>query len=1027
MYCSKKMYFAVSEVMRGFLLFAGLTFAIHGQIYAQLSTTSYRALGQPNLRQNGVNLVQGLEMYNPNAIALDGRDGTLHLYISDTRNHRVLAWQDARAFQNGDPPAIILGQPGPQGSGPLGIGIKGFNAPTGLAVDPNTGNLYVSDFNNNRVLRFPAPFSNPGRVEPDAVYGQANFNNVTTDAGRNSLNKPRGLTFDTQGNLWVADSGNHRIIRYNAGALDALAPEADLVIGQRDFTSSGANRSLFVVAANGLDTPAGLAFDRQNNLFVSDFNNARLLRFSQPFTVDSAANVVFGQSSFITKSLPSQASASTLAGPQGMVVDANNNLYVAVPNDNRVLVFAANSASGTPARDIVGQVDFTSTQANPSTFPYASAGSFAGVSDVKVDPDGNLYFADTSNNRIVSFANGAKTATKVWGQLDFRSNGANRVKSGSMDLPFKVAIDYSQSPYALYVSDANNHRILGWRDAVKFRTGDPADFVIGQPDFDTGLANIDTRSSVNPSATSLSSPRGIAIDADGSLYVADGGNNRVLRYPRPTSQSGRITPDLVLGQSSFTSSVSAAVTASSLNLPSGVSVDSEGNIFVADTGNNRVLQFASGSSSGAAAIRVFGQSSFTTGLPSNVPSPQTLSGPQGIFVDAAFSLYVADTGANRVLVFPNTKDGSLTGPSAAIVLGQPRFDTSAVGGGNSGLRTPRDLSLDSAGNIYVADSGNNRVLIFPSLFFLSLSGAVATGVVGQRDFAGLGPNFSASQLGLVTAEGLTTPYGIFVDRRDTLYVSDAGNSRVLHFLKAATITHAANSASGTPLPAGGLASITGAGLSADSEKGSGSPLPMSLAGREVVLNDELSSPLFAVGPDQVDFQVPSAAPIGTARIAIRASDTGELVAGSAAAIAGTSPGLFTDDQVAKGQGRILNQDGSTNGPTNAAVRGSSIKIFGTGQGPVSPAVQDGYSSPSDVNTVAVPTSDAATCLNRQPSVCVAIGSTFGEIQFSGLVPQMVGMWQLTVKVPATAALGNAVGLRVVINGVPSNIVNVAIK
>src|SRR5262245_39159217 len=120
---------------------------------AQVSASAYRVVGQPNLRQNGTNLVQGVELFLPSAVVADARGGVTHLYISDTRNSRVLAWRDARSYQIGDPPTIVLGQPGPQYSRPLGIGARGFNAPLGMAVDPRTGNLYVADFGNNRVLR----------------------------------------------------------------------------------------------------------------------------------------------------------------------------------------------------------------------------------------------------------------------------------------------------------------------------------------------------------------------------------------------------------------------------------------------------------------------------------------------------------------------------------------------------------------------------------------------------------------------------------------------------------------------------------------------------------------------------------------------------------------------------------------------------------------------------------------------------------------------------------------------------------
>src|SRR5690242_7669837 len=112
-------------------------------LQAQVSSTAYRALGQADLRRNGLNGVQGVELNGPLGIAVDNRNGQSRIYISDSLNSRVLAWADANSYQIGEPPALILGQPGPQYSIPLGIGTKGFNGPFGLAVEPATGNLYV--------------------------------------------------------------------------------------------------------------------------------------------------------------------------------------------------------------------------------------------------------------------------------------------------------------------------------------------------------------------------------------------------------------------------------------------------------------------------------------------------------------------------------------------------------------------------------------------------------------------------------------------------------------------------------------------------------------------------------------------------------------------------------------------------------------------------------------------------------------------------------------------------------------------
>src|SRR5262249_10415147 len=147
--------------------------------YAQLSSSAYRALGQPNFAQNSLNLVQGIELYSPGGVALDTRSAKVHLYISDTRNSRILAWTDVSSYQIRDPPALALAQSTAQNTTVMGIGAKGFNGPVGMAVDPVTGNLFVADFGNNRVLRFPSPFDNLTRVEPDAVYGQPNFTTLT--------------------------------------------------------------------------------------------------------------------------------------------------------------------------------------------------------------------------------------------------------------------------------------------------------------------------------------------------------------------------------------------------------------------------------------------------------------------------------------------------------------------------------------------------------------------------------------------------------------------------------------------------------------------------------------------------------------------------------------------------------------------------------------------------------------------------------------------------------------------------------
>ncbi len=999
-----------------------------GSAHAQLFSSAYRVLGQKNFNGSNVNMVQGVELNTPDSIALDTRGSQVHLYISDTLNSRILAWPDVNSYQVGDRPAIILGQSSPQGTTPMGIGSKGLNSPLGLAVDPKTGNLYVADYYANRVVRFPSPFDNPTRIEPDAVYGQPNFTATSAATpSATSLNGPRSVACDSSGNLWVADTGNNRVLRFPVASLNASAPvTADTVIGQSGFIS-GSPDGGGAPSNTGFDLPAGIAFDAQSNLYVADYNNNRVLRFaapSGPSTAAIAASVVWGQTNFTSNIAPAPASASSLSGPSGVAVDANGNLYVATPGSNRVLGFSAAGPNGSAAKIVIGQPDFTTTTSNTNAFPLASPSTLASPQDVKVDANGNVYVADAGNNRVVVFPSGSKSADNVWGQNDFVSNGPNEVKPASLNYPYQVAIDYSQSPFALYVSDTGNNRVLIWKDSAHFRSGDPADLAIGQPNLSTAAANVDSGLAATPTSTSLSNPAGIAVSGNGTLYVADSANNRVLRYPRPVNQNGRIAPDAVIGQANFTSSTFAAVNATSLDRPTGLAIGPNGDLFVSDSGNNRVLEFSAGGGTGSAAIRVYGQQNLTSANRPTQISAQTLSAPQGVFVDQASNLYVADAGSNRVVIFPNTQSAPAAGSVAAAVIGQADFSGTP---GPVGFKTPVGVGVDSSGSVYVGDSGNNRVLIFSWPGYLT-AGAAATGVVGQQSRAGTTSNWDSSN-GQATADGLYNPIAVYLDRQDTLYVGDTGNSRLLQFLKAGVLLNAASLQSNVPIAAGSIATLIGPGLVNQSPVVSGSSWPTALLNRQVVINDQLVSPLYYFGPTQVNFQIPSNTPPGQQRVAVRTADTNELIAGGSLIAASVAPAIFTLTETGSGQAAVLNQDNTVNGAGNPAAIGSVIQIYGTGQGQVSPPVSDGTAasgSPTS-NTVAVDTTSAQTCFATQPSMCIAIGGAFGNIMYSGLAPGAIGLWQINVTIPSGIATGNAVPMRVVIDGASSNLVTIAVK
>jgi uncharacterized protein (TIGR03437 family) len=156
---------------------------------------------------------------------------------------------------------------------------------------------------------------------------------------------------------------------------------------------------------------------------------------------------------------------------------------------------------------------------------------------------------------------------------------------------------------------------------------------------------------------------------------------------------------------------------------------------------------------------------------------------------------------------------------------------------------------------------------------------------------------------------------------------------------------------------------------------------------------------------------------------VRNASTGELLAGGTFSVASVGPGLFTQNAQGFGQGSIINGDGVTvNSASNPAALGSVVSLYGTGEGPVSPAVPDGQAAPSSPLSHAVTSfgSTAQTCSAPSTTCVVFNNSVFGTVQFSGLAPGFVGLWQINVQIPSSAPTGNAVPVKVTVGGVSSN-------
>lgn len=987
-------------------------------------------------------------LFGPYGVALDTSTSPPILYVSDTYNNRVLAWKNATSstLANLQAPDMVIGQPNAYTTLPSING--GLRYPTGLAVD-SSGNLYVVDSGNNRILRYPKPLVNGGAT-PDIVLGQpdrftsTNPNQGTTPSAKTLclyLGCPRGsgvfvtaLVFDSSGNLFVTDAGNGRVLRYPAGSLTsgAVDPAADSVIGQVSFTAttnpSGPTDKTY------LNTPAGVAIDFNGHLFVSD-NAPRVVVY--PTSSLPANGITAIGFAGIVNPAPATPTASTLNDPSGIVM-VNNGPAVVDTGYNRILFFDPFSSPDwgtTPAAlAVLGQgsslTNFSSTAANAgnpqASFTDSSGNVFATLNtpvSAAVGTNGDLFVTDVQNNRVLVFpsAGTVASATEVLGQTNFPYSSPNSIHGkefyfGSQltnSYDAGMAVDASSGTPHLYVSDPNNNRVLGFNDARKVAAGVAADIVIGEPDLYTSVCNFGgvTNPSTEalprqPTNASLCYPTGLAVDTDGNLYVADTSNGRVLRFPQPFNPSNSaMTANLVLGQTAFTGVSNPQAGRNITAAPYGLLFDANNGLFVSDESANRVLLFPidSSTSSGEQAATVFGQTTFD-GTDNTV-----FSSPHHIAEDSIGELYVADSGHNQILIFDIQ-------PGATSVT-QP-IDSF------TGFNYPEAIWVNSSkvagyrNDIWVGDSSGLSRFSPPNVL---VSGGAPTLTMPIAEVAG--PS--------VTCNGQLCEYpaiAITQDNYGDLYVADTSNRVSIHYpgmaaqnsgsyvcymgctlgkenIPCLTVSSGYNVSCGmapgtytTLYPNPANFAFLASGSSA--AYASSLPLPTALAGLQVLVNG-VPSPLSVITPPsgtylgQINFLVPYEAPTSsTAQVIVWNPATSQILASGDATMADSSPGFFTNNGGGTGQIAALNCnnyktgcENTRNGPSNTANPGAPIQLFLNGAG-------------ADFNGTLPP--DGAGSSGTLPTKSVPevyIGSSLAQVDYSGLAPGIPGLWQINVTIP----------------------------
>jgi sugar lactone lactonase YvrE len=352
----------------------------------------------------------------------------------------------------------------------------------------------------------------------DRVLGALNFTTVGSGAATAStMNRPSGLAVDpVSGKLFVADSFNHRILRFANAAALASGASAEAVIGQSDFTTGAAGPA----NAGGLNQPFELHVDGSGRLWVSDRKNNRVLMYTAASSLSATGatpTLVLGQPDLTTVSVGT--SATKMNEPVDVFVDAADNLWVVEYLNSRVLKFAnvSSLSNGAAATTVLGQSSFSTSAIGTSASTMRNPGGLV------VDGTGRLWVTDYFNHRILRFDNAASLASGadasgVLGQPGFTTRTINRTAQG-MSNPATPTID---SAGTLYVADADNHRVLIFKNPATKAAGAAADGVIGQPDFVT--------TTIGTTERKLNFPYGLALDRSGHLWVSDYTNNRVLRF-----------------------------------------------------------------------------------------------------------------------------------------------------------------------------------------------------------------------------------------------------------------------------------------------------------------------------------------------------------------------------------------------------------------------------------------------------------------------------------------------------------------
>jgi uncharacterized protein (TIGR03437 family) len=892
-------------------------------------------------------LVVGAPRMNHSGFAADIAADSAGVVVADGANSLVV-----RIAPNGILHVIAgNGQRGFSGNGGPATAAS-LNGPGGVAVD-SAGNIYIADTSNYRIRKVDVN----GTITTLAGNGTSGFSGDGGPATAASLSETLRIAVDDRGNVYFTTS-NNRIRKVTAaGVITTVAGN-----GQAGFSGDGGPAT-----AASLDFSPGrgsVALDAAGNLYIADENNQRIRRVDPGGIITTVAGT--GSSGFSGDGGP--ATGARLASPDGISVDAGGNLYIAEENNYRVRKVSANGIITTIAGN--GVLGF-SGDGGPAT--AAALGKLFGVA---VDAAGNVYIADSANGRVRKVsANGTISTLAGNGLFKFSGDGGPGSQA-HLNEPNGVAVDGAGN---VYIADTLNNRIrrVGPGGAISTVAGSG---VLGFSG-DGGPAT----------AALLAWPEGpLALDAAGSLYFTDRGNHRVRRV----SRDGTIST--VAGSGSGFSGDGGPAAAARLNWPLGVALDAGGNLYIADQNNYRIRRV----DARGVITTVAGNGVAGFGGDGGPATAAALNYPNGISLDAAGNLYIADSDNDRVRKVDAA--GTIT-----TVAGSGRAGFSGDGGPATvaALNNPSGVAVDAWGNLYVADHGNDRVRrVTPNGTISTVAGG------GTRGFSGDGGPATQASLWWPWGVAVDAAGNLFIadSGNDRIRYVAASSAAVTPLVNAGGVVNGASYTA--PISPGGIASLFGSNL-ATSTMAAGLPLPPLLGGVTVKING-VAAPLFFVSPSQINFQVPWEL-LGQAQGSITVTLNGVTSSSQTISLGpapglfsvnsqGTGQGsilVANSDIVAAPEGSIPGRN------ARPAKRGEFLSIFCSGLGDVTNRPPSG--APPPASALSATTATTAVRIGGIQAAAVFSGLAPGFVGLYQVNVQVPDSAPIGAAVPVVLTIGGA--------------------